>query len=459
MTQTVAVVLAAGLGKRMKSKKPKVLHEIAGVPLIKHILEAVEQVGVAEIFIVLGHQGEKVREVLGEAYRYVEQKEQLGTGHAVRQAGPGLDKYAGGNCLVLCGDTPLLKKETLQDLLAKHSATKAGATILTALLDDPTGYGRIIRKHQGVAKIVEEKEATAAEKKVREINTGTYCFAVNSLSAGLEKLTAANTQGEYYLTDVIEFLGQKNERVETFVLANPLEALGVNNRLQLAVAETHLRQEIIREHMLQGVTVKDPAHVYLERNVKIGPDTVLYPGVILEGETVIGANCQIGPSTRIINSQIGDDCQVDNSFLREVKVGRGCLIGPYSYLRPGTELADNVKIGDFVEVKNSRVGQDSKIPHLSYIGDSFLGEDVNIGAGTITCNYDGETKNQTLIEDRAFIGSNTNLVAPVKVGRAAYIGAGSTITRDVPADSLALARGKQKNLLDWPSKKRKQEEN
>jgi bifunctional UDP-N-acetylglucosamine pyrophosphorylase/glucosamine-1-phosphate N-acetyltransferase len=460
LSPTVAVILAAGLGTRMKSRKPKVLHEIAGVPLIEHVLATVKQAGVEEVLIVLGHQGEKVEEVLGAGYRYVYQREQLGTGHALKQALPLLREYSGGNCLVLCGDTPLLKSKTLQELIARHLQTEAKATVLTAMLADPSGYGRVIKGSRGIQKIVEEKDASVAEKEVKEINTGAYCFDLDSVKAGLKKLTPANVQGEYYLTDLIKFLVEQNERVETFVLENSHEALGVNNRVQLAQAEAYLRREIIEAQMLQGVTIIDPEHTYIGRMVKIGQDTVLYPGVILEGATTIGENCQIGPYTRIVDSFVGADCTVNNSFLLAAKVGRGCLIGPYSYLRPGTKLAENVKIGDFVEVKNSFVGKNSKIPHLSYVGDSLLGEEVNIGAGTITCNYDGEKKNRTFIEDRVFVGSNTNLVAPIKVGRGAYIGAGSTVTKDIPAGSLAIARGQQKNLADWGRKRgKKKEEN
>ncbi|MGI6588131.1 MAG: bifunctional UDP-N-acetylglucosamine diphosphorylase/glucosamine-1-phosphate N-acetyltransferase GlmU [Peptococcia bacterium] len=454
MSQTVAVILAAGLGTRMKSKEPKVLHQVAGVPMVAHVLAALQQVGVEDVIIVLGHQGEKVQKALGQGYRYVYQQEQLGTGHALLQALPLLQEYSGGNCLVLCGDTPLLSGKTLQKLKARHLQTGAKATVLTAMLVDPSGYGRIIKGVEGIKKIVEEKDASTEEKKVKEINTGAYCFDLDSVKEGLKKLTPANAQGEYYLTDLIKFLVDRNERVETFVLENSHEALGVNNRLQLAEAEAYWRRKILKEQMLQGVTIIDPEHTYVGKMVKIGQDTILYPGVILEGATTIGENCQIGPYTRIVDSFVGADCSINNSFLLESKVGRGCIIGPYSYLRPGTELVEKVKIGDFVEVKNSFVGRNSKIPHLSYVGDSVLGEAVNIGAGTITCNYDGEKKNQTIIGDRVFVGSNTNLVAPIKVGSGAYIGAGSTVTKNIPAGALAIARGKQRNLEDWEGKKK-----
>lgn len=459
MPQTVAVILAAGLGTRMKSKLPKVLHKVADVPMVAHVIEALNQADVKDIIIVLGYQGEKVEQVLGPGYKYVYQYQQLGTGHALLQVLPALQEYSGeGNCLVLCGDTPLLRGKTLQELKARHFQTEAKATVLTAIMADPTGYGRIIKGREGITKIVEEKDASSAEKRVQEINTGAYCFTLSSLMDGLKKLTPANAQGEYYLTDLIKYLVERKERVETLALEDYFEAMGVNNRVQLSEAEAYLRRRILKEHMLQGVTIIDPENTYVGKDVKIGQDTILYPGVILEGETIIGEDCRIGPYTRIVDSSVDKECMIDNSFLLEVKVGQGCTIGPYSYLRPGTELSEQVKVGDFVELKKSTVGRGSKIPHLSYVGDSIIGEEVNIGAGTITCNYDGIYKHQTIIGDGAFVGSNTNLVAPIKVGAGAFIGAGSTVTKDIPARALAVARGKQRNIEDWEKQKKKQEE-
>lgn len=460
MPQTVAVILAAGLGTRMKSKAPKVLHKVADVPMITHVIDALNQTEVKDIIIVLGYQGEKVEQVLGPGYKYVYQHQQLGTGHALLQALPALQEYSGeGNCLVLCGDTPLLRGKTLDELKERHLHTGAKATVLTAIMADPTGYGRIIKGREGITKIIEEKDASFEEKKVQEINTGAYCFALSSLMEGLTKLTPANVQGEYYLTDLIKYLVDRKQRVETLPLEDYFEAMGVNNRVQLSEAEAYLRRRILKEHMLQGVTIIDPENTYVGKDVKIGQDTILYPGVILEGETIIGEDCQIGPYTRIVNSYVDKECMIDHSFLLEVKVGQGCTIGPYSYLRPGTELAKQVKVGDFVELKKSIVGRGSKIPHLSYVGDSVVGEEVNIGAGTITCNYDGIDKHQTIIGDGVFVGSNTNLVAPINVGAGAFIGAGSTVTKDIPAKALAVARGKQRNIEDWEkSKKTKEEE-
>lgn len=456
--RTMAVVLAAGLGTRMKSRIPKVLHKVVGKPMVSHVLSAVRQAAVQDtkdIIVVLGFAGEKVEQELGPDYRYVFQKEQRGTGHALLQALPLLQEYAEGTCLVLCGDTPLLTGETLEKLIAHHQQSKAKATILTTHVPDPTGYGRIVSGPRGIERIVEEKDASPEEKKITEINTGAYCFEVAVLREGLTRLTPANAQGEYYLTDVIKFLVADNERVETFLLADYREALGINNRVQLAEAEAYLRAKVLQRHMLQGVTVVDPSNTYVAEDVEIGMDTILYPGVILEGKTVIGENCVIGPDTCIIESHIADDCSIIHSYLSEAKVGPECTIGPYSYLRPGTELAERVKVGDFAEVKKSFIGKGSKIPHLSYVGDSVIGAGVNIGAGTITCNYDGERKNPTIIGDGVFVGSNTNLVAPIKVGDGAYIGAGSTVTKDIPAGALAVARGEQRNIEGWVAKRNK----
>ena len=458
MAKTVAVILAAGLGTRMKSKLPKVFHCVVGCPMVSHVLDALKEAEVDEIIIVLGYQGKTVEKTLGQNYRYVYQEEQLGTGHALLQALPILQEYSGGNCLVLCGDTPLLSGDTINKLKGKHVQTGAKATVLTATLTNPQGYGRIIKDADGIKGIVEEKDANLKEKMIQEINTGAYIFNLDSMKEGLARLTTANAQGEYYLTDIIKFLVDQKERVETFLLENSLEAMGVNNRVQLAEAEAYLRNQILEKHMLQGVTVIDPAHTYVGKSVKIGQDTILYPGVILEGATVIGENCQIGPDSRLVDTKIGANCTINNSTLLEAEVGQGCNIGPYSYLRPGTVLADQVKVGDFAEVKKSLIGKGSKIPHLSYVGDSIIGEGVNIGAGTITCNYDGKKKHQTIIGDRAFVGSNTNLVAPIQVGADAYIGAGSTVTEDIPTGALAIARGRQRNLENWKKHKEGKEE-
>lgn len=458
MGKSIAVVLAAGLGTRMKSRRPKVLHEIAGIPMIEHVINALKEAGTQQIILVLGYQGETVASVLGPGYQVVYQNEQLGTGHALLQALPVLQQYKEGECLVLCGDTPLLNSRTLKLLREKHNASGASATILTALLSDPAGYGRIIRGSRGVEGIIEEKDASPEEKLIKEINTGTYCYNIISLKEKLTRLVPANAQGEYYLTDVIKLLAQDGEKVEALVLEDPVEAMGINNRMQLAEAGVHMRRRILEKHMLEGVTIIDPLNTYIEIGVTIGRDTIIYPGVHLEGTTSVGENCRIGPDCRLVDSEVGDDVSIQYSNLLKARIGRECIIGPYSYLRPGTVLGQSVKVGDFAEVKNSIVGDGSKIPHLSYVGDSTLGKNVNIGAGTITCNYDGTNKFHTEIGDGAFIGSNTNLVAPIKVGAEAYIGAGSTVTKDIPSKALAIARGKQRNIENWSASRNKETE-
>ncbi len=453
MTSSVAVILAAGLGTRMKSSLPKVLHQVAGWPMLRHVTTALHEAGLEDIILVLGHQSELVEKTMGSGYRIAYQENQLGTGHALLQALPLLQEFGQGYCLVACGDTPLLRAETFRMLQEKHQSSKAAATVLTAVLNKPAGYGRIIKEGSKVTRIVEEKDASQEEKAVKEINTGTYCFNIEDLIKLLPLLKPLNNQGEFYLTDVISLLAEEGKQVETLILSDPVEAMGINDRVQLAQAEKHMRQRIAEKHMLAGVTMIDPAHTYIEACVSIGADTVIYPGVHLAGETVIGANCEIGPDCRIIATKVGSGTQIKYSYLQEAIVGSNCTIGPFSYLRPGAQLADNVKVGDFSEVKNSYIGEGSKIPHLSYVGDSTVGKGVNIGAGTITCNYDGKKKYPTHIGDNVFVGSNTNLVAPVTIGEGAYIGAGSTITKDIPAGALAVARGKQRNIEDWQSRK------
>lgn len=454
MAQLVSVILAAGLGTRMKSGIPKVLHKVAGSPMILHVVNTLQQTGINDIIVVLGYQGETVEEFLPACCRVVYQHEQLGTGHALLQTMPELEKYLHADCLVVCGDTPLLRAETLERLIERHQQKKAQVTVLTANIANPGGYGRIIKGPRGLERIVEEKDATTEEKLVQEINTGTYCFSVQTLHDKLAKVSTANAQKEYYLTDVIKMVAEEKGVLETLVVADHMEAMGINNRVQLAEAEKEMRQRILKGLMLEGVTVIDPMNTYVDSRVVIGKDTVLYPGVILEGQTVIGENCLIGPDTRIIDSILADGVKVTYSNLLQAKVAGGCQIGPYSYLRPGSDLAKHVKIGDFVEVKNTFVDEGSKIPHLSYVGDSNLGKGVNIGAGTITCNYDGTNKYKTVIGDRSFVGSNTNLVAPIVVGKDAYIAAGSTVNSNIPDNALAVARGKQRNIENWQKHKK-----
>lgn len=445
---SIAIILAAGQGTRMKSKLPKVLHKVAGKPMLGHVLDTLKTAGIKRQIVVLGHGAELIEEWLPQGIAVVYQREQLGTGHAVLQAKE-LLKDTTGKVMIVCGDTPLLQASTLKGLLNKHINTNAQVTILTADIANPQGYGRIIRENNQVKAVVEEKDATNEEKVVTEINTGSYCFNSQFLQDYLGKLTNNNAQGEYYLTDLIKLAKDANLKVEAFLLEDIRESLGINNRIQLAEAEKILKARVLEKLMLAGVTIVDPQSTYIEDTVEIGPDTIIYPGTILEGRTLVGEDCLIGPGVRMVDSVIGNNCKVQNAVLLESTVKNNCKIGPFAYLRPGAILEDNVKVGDFVEIKKSVIGKGSKVPHLSYVGDAFIGEKVNIGCGTITCNYDGKNKYTTNVEDGAFIGSNTNLIAPVTVGKNAFIGAGSTINQDVPENALAIAREKQKNIPDW----------
>lgn len=452
MARTVAVVLAAGQGKRMRSNRPKVLHTLAGRPIIEYVLEAIKEAGIEEQVIVIGHQGELVRQALGEGYRFAYQDPPLGTGHAVLAAEPHLPPEA-DTVLVVCGDAPLLRGETLRRLVEFHQKEQAQATVLTARRADPTGYGRIIRgPGGGVLAVVEERDAGPEELAVTEVNTGTYCFERQALFAALRQVGTANAQGEYYLPDVIGILVRQGGKVAA--LEGPAEeGTGINSRKELAAVEALLRVRVNEALMESGVTLVDPAFTYVDATVRVGRDTILYPGTILVGSTVIGEGCQIGPFTTISNSRLGNGVQVRYAVIEESEIGDGCQVGPFAYLRPGTRLSARVKVGDFVEIKKCEIGEGSKVPHLTYLGDAVVGKGVNIGAGTITCNYDGERKWPTYIDDEAFIGSNTNLVAPVRVGRGAFIGAGSTITKDVPPGSLGVARSRQANIADWLAKR------
>ena len=446
--RTTAIILAAGQGTRMKSKLPKVLHKVLGKPMVQWVIDCLTAAGVTDKITVLGHGAEQVATVVGEQTSIVYQTEQLGTGHAVMQGVKALGTE--NDCvIVICGDTPLLQADTIKSLLAKHNAEKNMVTVLTAQASDPTGYGRIVRNGAQIEAIVEQKDATEEEKTITEINTGTYCFNQQFLLQYLPTLTTNNAQKEYYLTDLIKIANQNQFPVGGYQLDDFSESLGVNNRVQLAQAEQVLRQRKCREVMLAGVTLIDPASTYIGADVVIGNDTIIYPNVVLEGATVIGSDNIIGMNCRFVDSIIGDNNDIQSTTIVESTVGNGCKIGPMAYLRPGTVLADQVKIGDFVEVKKSKIGTGTKIPHLSYVGDAVVGSSVNIGCGTITCNYDGVNKYQTTIKDNAFIGSNTNLVAPVVVEEKAFIGAGSTITKDVPADTLAVVRGELRLKDDW----------
>jgi len=453
MQEMVSVILAAGKGTRMKSSLPKVLHAVAGEPMLRHVLAAAREAGASRTLVVVGFGGEAVQSAIGAGSEYVVQTEQLGTGHALMQAQPALAGFA-GTVLLLCGDTPLLRGETLKNFFAAHRGSGAAATVLTAVPSDATGYGRILRDAGGrVTGIVEQKDATAEQLAIGEINTGIYCFEAAPLFAALSALTCNNAQGEYYLTDVLAILAQSGQVVGAVVAPDFQEMLGINSRVQLAEAETILRRRKLVELMDSGVTVMDPASTFVDAGVSIGPDTILYPFSWIEGTTTIGRNCRIGPNSRIADSRIGDEVTLHFSYAHECKIADGVTVGPYVHLRPAADLAAGVKVGNFVEIKNSLIGQGSKVPHLSYIGDTDIGAAVNIGSGTITVNYDGKKKHRTVIGDRAFVGCNTNLVAPVNVGEDSYIAAGSTITKDVPPGSLGVGRARQLNIAGWTDKK------
>lgn len=471
------IVMAAGLGKRMKSNHVKVLHQVAGKPMVLYAVDAALRVAGHRIAVVVGHQAEKVRHVIeagiagkpgAQAVRIVEQTQQLGTGHAVMQsrsvfASDG--EASPAHYLILNGDTPLLKESTLRELLTVHCREGATVTILTAILDDPGGYGRVIRRdasHEGhahsssdVLKIVEDRDATSAERTSKEINVGTYVVSGAFLFEALDKLEPDNAQGEYYLTDIVRMAVAQGRRVAAVTLQNPDEGLGVNTRQQLAAAELVVRQQIRERWLDAGVTMRDPGSVWIDAGVTIGKDTVLYPHVILEGNTVIGEETWIRSGVRITDCMIGNRVEVLDSCV----LGQSCIeddahVGPFVHLRPGVVVRRRAKVGNFVEMKKTELGEGSKANHLSYLGDATIAGGVNIGAGTITCNYDGVKKHHTVIGKNVFLGSDTQLVAPVTIGDGAVIAAGTTVTQNVPADSLAIARVPQANRIGWVAKRR-----
>lgn len=453
MTNFASVILAAGKGTRMKSRLPKVLHSVCGKPMLLHVIQAAQESGIHRNVIIVGHEAEMVREAVDAEVQWAYQLEQKGTGHAVMQAEPMLKDFD-GSIVILCGDTPLITPGTLKELTESHVRAGNGATVLTAVLDDPAGYGRIIRDGSGqVLGIVEHKDASDDQLEIQEINTGIYCFKASRLFAALKTISPANAQGEYYLTDVLAVLKKDGERVGAVTAANAQEIAGINNRVQLAEAEKELRLRILHRLMMDGVTIIDPLNTYIDRDVDIGADSVVFPGTIIEGKCRLGDNCHIGPYTRLKDVQAGESVTIQNSIILESTVGNNVNIGPFAYIRPGTVLSDNVKVGDFVEIKKSVIGNGSKVPHLSYVGDAQIGSKVNIGAGTITCNYDGIKKSGTIIGDNAFIGSNTNLVAPIQVGNDTVVGAGSTLTKDVPEGALCVERGKQAIYPGWVARK------
>jgi bifunctional UDP-N-acetylglucosamine pyrophosphorylase/glucosamine-1-phosphate N-acetyltransferase len=455
MAELHIVLLAAGKGTRMKSAIPKVLHPACGLPLIEHVLRAADPLTPSSTVVVVGHEAEQIRARLSSRpnLSLVLQNPQLGTGHALLQAEAPLTGSR-GTLLVLSGDVPLLTPETLRRLARTHAEQRAAATVLTATVDDATGYGRIVRHDGRIAGIVEHRDATVEQRRILEINSSVYAFDLEPLFDALRTVGSENAQGEFYLPDLVTIYRQRGLGVETVALQDPTEILGVNSRRELALVAARLRDRKNADLMDSGVTIIDPATTWVEPDVTIGQDTVLHPGVYLQGRTTVGARCELQSNVRIVDSVLDDDVFV-NSFtvIVESHVGSGARIGPFAHLRPLSEVGEHAHVGNFVELKKTSLGRRSKANHLAYLGDAIIGEGVNVGAGTITCNYDGVAKSQTVIEDGAFIGSDSQLIAPVRIGKGAYIAAGSSITKDVPADALGIARGSQVNKEGWAARK------
>ena len=450
--QKYAVVLAAGKGTRMKSKYPKVVHKVCGKEMVNHIIDVSKKSGVKDVVAILGHESEVVKNVLPVDTMIAMQTEQLGTGHAVKMAKEYINDE--DTIVILCGDTPLIKEETLKRLFDYHIENEYTATVLTTVVENPTGYGRVIRDENGdLLKIVEQKDGNPEELATKEINSGIYCFKGKMLRESLDLLDNNNAQGEYYLTDTVKILRDKGFKVGAFNGSTIEELMGVNSRLELSKAEALMRKRINEFHLLNGVTIIDSAATYIEADVEIGQDTIIYPGNVLEGNTVIGKNCLLYPNSRINNSIIGEDVEIQSSVILESEVGNNTTVGPFAYIRPQSVIGKNVRIGDFVEIKKSTIGNNTKVSHLTYVGDAEVGEGCNFGCGTVTVNYDGKNKNKTIIGNNSFIGCNTNLISPVTVEDNTYIAAGSTITNDVKSGELAVARAKQRNIEGWVDKK------
>ena len=438
-----AIVLAAGKGTRMKSDKPKVVHEVLYKPMINHVVDELKALGVDETIVVVGHGADQVKAIV-DGVTFVEQKEQLGTGHAVLQAKDVLADRE-GMTLVLNGDAPLIRKETLKEFMTYHQEHQNYATIMSADCDVSTHYGRIIKDSGQVKGIVEFKDLLDSQKDITEMNTGEYCFDNQALFKALSQVTNDNAQNEYYLTDVIGIMNQQGLKVDAYKIDDFNEVGGINDRIALAESTQFLRDRINREHLLNGVTIVDPANTYIGRDVVIGQDTIIEPGCIIKGKTVIGSHCHIGPYCEFTNMEIHDQVEIKFSVLSDSIIENGVDIGPYARLRTNCHIHEHAHLGNFVEMKKADFGAGSKASHLTYVGDAEVGENVNFGCGTITSNYDGKNKSLTKIEDNVFIGCNTNLVAPVTVRKNAYIAAGSTITKEVQEDAMAIARSRQEN--------------
>lgn len=441
--QTRAIIVASGVGKRMNSKKPKVLHEVCGIPMIMRVINNVKAAGISDIHVVTGPEHEAVTEILPEDVEVTIQSEQRGSAHAVHCTASKLGK-AEGSTLIIFGDTPLISSKTIDGLVTEHEETGLKATILSAYAQDPKNYGRVIRKENGMVKeIMKESESTETQGTVKEVSAGATVFNNRELFKVLDKISNDNTNTEYYLSDTIGLLSSKGSRVGAFVTEDNDEIINVDNRIMLARASELLRKRINNKFLEQGVTIIDPANTYIDESVRIGMDTIIYPNTVIKGDTVIGENAIVSANCEISDSMIGNNTEIKHSVITDAEIGNGTTVGPYAQLRPGAKLGKAVKIGNFVEVKKSELKDGAKVSHLSYIGDAEIGERANIGCGAITVNYDGINKFKTTVGADAFIGCNTNLVAPVTVADRSIIAAGSTITDDVPADSLAIARNKQ----------------
>lgn len=451
-TPLAALVLAAGKGTRMKSDRAKVLHPLLGRPMVFYVLDALGEVQVERTVLVVGHEADQVRQTCGVGLRYAEQTVQRGTGHAVLMAMSELEDFQ-GRVLILCGDMPLVTGSVLQELLEAHRRSGDDLTVLTAESREMREFGRIVRGADGhVQRIVEARDCTPDEYALTEVNLGAYCAEVDFLRQFLPRIGTDNAQGEIYLTDLVRLGSAAGRSMGAVRTADVESSLGINSRADLAKAAGVLNRRLLHQMMLDGVTVLDPANTWVEPGVRVGPDTELLPGTMLSGTTAIGSGCTVGPNARLIDSQVGDRVTVQYSVLLQARVADGSTIGPFAYLRPGTEIGPGARVGDFVEIKNSTIGAGSKVPHLSYVGDATVGSRVNVGCGTITCNYDGRAKHRTVIGDGVFLGSNTSLVAPVTLGEGSATGAGSVVIRDVPAHTLvAGVPAHPLRRLDQPS--------
>jgi bifunctional UDP-N-acetylglucosamine pyrophosphorylase/glucosamine-1-phosphate N-acetyltransferase len=452
-----ALILAAGKGTRFKSDKIKILHFLMGKSMLQWVVDSIQGLGPDRIHIVVGYQKDLVQKSLtGQNIDFVFQTKQLGTAHAVLAAQAALKKEADKDLLIMNGDLPLIRSETLKPLLRNHREKGNSLTFLTTDLEDPTGFGRVKLSEDKTFRIIEEKDATPAQRKEKEINVGIYLFRIKDLLKGLTQVSNKNKKGEYYLTDMIEILSRNGRKVGKYKTRNTEEIVGVNDRYELARAIDVLRLRKVKSLTEQGVTVYDPGSTWIDYDVKVGRDTVIYPSVILEGASVIGSHCTLFPYVHVIDTRVGKRVKLlSSSMIEQSVIQNDAQVGPFTHLRPNTIIRQGAKVGNFVEMKNTDFGRHSKAGHLSYLGDADIQEDVNIGAGTITCNYDGARKSRTKIESGAFIGSGTELVAPVKIGKKAYVGAGSTITKDVSPEALAVSRSRQEEIPGWVKRKRK----